>query len=363
MKFGPFMLWQTPEGRRVEEVVVNESELLVKAEEMGYDTGFIAEHHFCNYSPSGAPAVGLAYLAAKTKRIKLAMAVSVLPLHHPLTMAEEWATVDVYSGGRLELGVGRGYNWFEFNSMGQDLRENTARFVECLEILRKAWTEERVSYEGRFYTIPPTEVIPKPIQKPHPHLWYASIRKESVRMCANLGLGYCAIFDTGPEDLVERRRIWTEVARDAGYSEEWMEATVQNTPTQRIVWVAETDKQAEEELRGMLSSFGKLAERCAFPGTGYPGRTMKPGDWQYPEEFGKQFRQGWLEAGYDFEQLKKKYAVLVGSPKTVRLQLEELLAQAPLEYMLMWTSIGGPQWEDQERCLRLFAEKVMPHFK
>ncbi|MFQ5880259.1 MAG: hypothetical protein ACE5IZ_08820, partial [Dehalococcoidia bacterium] len=153
--------------------------------------------------------------------------------------------------------------------------------------------------------------------------------------------------------------IWTEAAREAGYSDEWIEATAQNTPTQRIVWVAETDKQAEEELQGMLKSFAGLAELCAWPGTGYPGRKLPLDRVQYPERL----KQGWLEARFDWEHLKRDYCVLVGSPKTVRLQLEELLAQAPLEYMLMWTSIGGPQWEDHERCLRLFAEEVMPHFK
>ncbi|MFQ5880262.1 MAG: LLM class flavin-dependent oxidoreductase, partial [Dehalococcoidia bacterium] len=297
MKFGPFMLWQVPAGQRPEQVITRETELLAKAEEWGYDTAYIAEHHFCNYSPAGAPGVALAYLAGRTKRIKLGTAVSVLPLHHPLTLAEEWATVDVYSGGRLELGVGRGYNWFEFNSMGIDLLENTARFVECLEVLRKAWTEERVNYEGRFYSVFDTEVIPKPIQKPHPHMWYASIRKESAAMCGNLGLGYCSVFSANPEQLVERRRIWTEAARDAGYSDEWMETTVQNTPTQRIVWVAETDKQAEQELRGMIKSFTGLAELCAFPGTIYPGRKLPLDRVQYPEVL----KQGWLQAEYDYE--------------------------------------------------------------
>ncbi len=360
MKFAPFQLWQCPAGRNPQEVIIKETELAVKAEEMGYDGVFIAEHHFCGYSPSGAPEVALGYMAGKTKRIKLGMAVSVLPLHHPLTLAEEWATADVYSEGRLEFGVGRRYNYFAFDSMGIDLLENTAPFVEALEILKLAWTGERFDYDGKFHTIKDTQVLPTPVQKPHPRMWYASIRKESVRMAANLGLGSCAVFDASPQDLIERRELWETTARRAGRSEEWIRDTLEHTPNQRIVWVADTDRQAQEECRAMLQSFAGLAELCAWPGTGFareiPESAVDPG-------YRQRLKQGWLEARFDWETLTQNYSVLAGSPQTVRRQIEELTAQFPMEYMLMWTSIGGPSWEAQEHCLKLFADKVMPHFK
>ena len=110
----------------------------------------------------------------------------------------------------------------------------------------------------------------------------------------------------------------------------------------------------------MLRSFGRLAERCAWPGTGFardiPESQVAPG-------YRQGLKQGWLQARFDWETLKQNYSVLVGSPQTVRRLIEELTEQFPMEYMLMWTSIGGPPWEAQEHCLKLFADKVMPHFK
>ncbi len=345
----------------MEEVTWRETELMIKSEDLGYDATYLAEHHFCTYSPSGAPAVALAYVAGRTKRIRLGTAVSVLPLHHPLTLAEEWATVDVYSEGRLEFGVGRGYNYFEFDSMGVDLQENTARFVEGLKIMEQAWTGGRFDYEGKFYNIKDTKVYPTPLQKPHPPMWYASIRKESVAMAANLGLGSCTVFDASPHDILDRRQVWTDTARKAGRSEEWMQDTLENTPQQRIIWVADTDRQAEDECREMLSNFAGLAGACGWPGTAYPGRTIDVDS--VDPAYRQRLTQGWLETRLDWDILEKNYSVLVGSPKTVRIKIEELLSQVPMEYMLMWTSIGGPPWEAQERCLKLFANEVMPHFK
>ncbi len=110
----------------------------------------------------------------------------------------------------------------------------------------------------------------------------------------------------------------------------------------------------------MLESFARLAETCAWPGTGFARELPES---QVDASYRQRLKQGWLEARFDWETLTQNYSVLAGSPQTVRRQIEELTAQFPMEYMLMWTSIGGPPWEDQERCLKLFADEVMPYFK
>ena len=140
-----------------------------------------------------------------------------------------------------------------------------------------------------------------------------------------------------------------------------MQDTLEHTPQQPIVWVAETDRQAGEECRKMLKNFAGLAEFCGWPGTAYPGRAIDVNS--VDPAYRQRLTQGWLETRLDWETLSQNYSVLAGSPETVRIKMEELLSQAPIDYMLLWTSIGGPPWEDQERCLKLSADKVMPHFK
>jgi alkanesulfonate monooxygenase SsuD/methylene tetrahydromethanopterin reductase-like flavin-dependent oxidoreductase (luciferase family) len=358
MRFAPFCLFQRPEGCTDKEVLMGSLEALIEAEAQGYDGAYLAEHYFSPYClGSSVPSLAAA-VAMRTSRIRIGTAVSVIPFHHPLQLASDWATVDVISDGRLELGIGRGYNWYEFDSFGMDLFENTQRFEEGLQALRALWTQDRVTHEGKFYQFTETEVLPRPLQQPHPPLWYACSSNNSVAMAARLGLP--AGHGAGPTAamLQQRRDIWAATAREAGYAEEWIEDGLKSAPVQKIVWVAETDAQAQRECEAILKSQAKALETWAYPGDGYPGRSVPERAMEFRLSQGRSpgDRQ-------DIQQMMKDHSVLAGSPQTVVAQMQEMLAEFPIDYMLMYSSTGGPHPDDLKRCWRLFADKVMPHFK
>ena len=365
MRFAPFMLFQKTGNRQDSHrsIIQSEIDCLVEAEAMGYDGAYIAEHVFSNYCLSSSPAAIASAVASRTRTINIGVAVIVLPLQHPLRTAADWATLDVISDGRVELGVGRGYNWFEFDSLGIDLGENAERFQESLQVMRQAWTQERVTFHGKYFDVVETEVLPRPVQKPHPPLFYASSSSQSIEAMARAGLGCCPTHRPGPAELLKRRELWIDTASAAGFSEKEIGETLRRTPTQRWVWVAETDRQAREECRAMYQRFLDSQAAYAFPGHSYPGRTMPAGGPQSPVATPGAPRQDQAGAQVSYEEVEENYGILAGSPATVRTRLQELVDQVPIDYLLMGTSTGGPHPDDVRRSLRLFADKVMPHFK
>ena len=145
------------------------------ADELGYDMAWLAELHFARrFSVMPAPLLMASALSQTTSRIMLGTAVNLLPLHHPLRIAEEVATLDVLSGGRAIFGIGRGSNPNHYRGYGIPIEERNDRFIEGLEMTLRAWTEEQLDYEGRFYHAEGVRVEPRPIQQPHPPVYVAS---------------------------------------------------------------------------------------------------------------------------------------------------------------------------------------------
>ncbi len=161
---------------------------VVEAERLGFDSVFLVEHHFTGQGQISASLALLAYLAARTTRIRLGTAVVVLPWHNPVLIAEQAATIDVLSGGRLDLGVGKGYRQAEFDGFRIPAREAGARFDEAIAVIRKAWTEAgRFSHRGACWSFDDIVVEPAPVQRPHPPLWLAAGSPESIRKAARDG--------------------------------------------------------------------------------------------------------------------------------------------------------------------------------
>jgi len=189
MRFGLF--FQAPEApgqthaRRYEEML----ERIALAESLGFDVAWLAELHFGGaFSLLSNPLMVVPVIAQRTSRIRIGTAVSLLPLHHPLSCAEQAATADLLSGGRLELGVGRGSIPSQFHGFGVSVAENRGRFDEALQIIRLAWTQERVSFRGQHYEIEDIAVVPRPLQQPHPPIRIAVHSAESFAHVAATGL-------------------------------------------------------------------------------------------------------------------------------------------------------------------------------
>src|SRR5215510_3715649 len=186
MRFGLFFQVSESAGQSHAARFAEMFELIALAESLGFDVAYLAELHFGGaFSLLASPLTVVPAIAARTR---IGTAVSLLPLHHPLQIAEQAATADVLSGGRLEFGVGRGSIPTQFHGFRVPVAENRARFDEALEIIRLAWTRERFSYQGRFHQVEDLAVVPKPVQRPHPPIRVAVHTEESFAHIGDLGL-------------------------------------------------------------------------------------------------------------------------------------------------------------------------------
>ena len=143
----------------------------IYAEEVGLHSAWIGEHHFSTLGVLSCPDLVLAYVAARTKRIRLAPAVTVLPLHHPIRVAEQWATLDLLSGGRVDFAAGRGYDRREYVPLSVSFEDNQAIFEEGMEIVRRLWASDGpISHHGKHYAFDNVAITPQPVQRPMPGL-------------------------------------------------------------------------------------------------------------------------------------------------------------------------------------------------
>jgi alkanesulfonate monooxygenase SsuD/methylene tetrahydromethanopterin reductase-like flavin-dependent oxidoreductase (luciferase family) len=231
---------------------------VIAAEELGFSSVFLVEHHFTGFGQVSASLNLLSYLAARTEKIRLGTAVVVLPWHNPALVAEEAATLDLLSNGRLDFGVGKGYRPYEFSGFCIPRDESTARFDEAIEVIRKAWTSKgRFSYEGKWWRYDNIVIEPAPIQQPHPPFWMGAGSPESIRRAAREG--YNLLLDQiAPVDvIIDRVRVFREGCEAVGRHYDPMMVGV--TRGLQIVHNDEERKRAVLKRREVLKNIGDLA--------------------------------------------------------------------------------------------------------
>jgi alkanesulfonate monooxygenase SsuD/methylene tetrahydromethanopterin reductase-like flavin-dependent oxidoreductase (luciferase family) len=192
MKFGYFTLSDNhyaDNQRSANQFVADITAEALYADQLGMHSAWIGEHHFNSLGVLSCPDLVLSYIAARTKHIRLAPAVTVLPLHHPIRVAEQWATLDLLSNGRVDFAAGRGYDKREYLPFGVSFEDNQSIFDEGLELVRTLWeTEDRLTYRGKHYQFDDVRITPKPVQRPIP-TYVASFSKPSIELAARLGCG------------------------------------------------------------------------------------------------------------------------------------------------------------------------------
>ena len=187
VQFGTFLLMQSPSAKPAQDIYARGIEQAQAAEELGFRNVWIAEHHFSTYGYVGRPVQLATHIAAKTSSIRVGTAVIVVPLHHPLVMAEEIAMLDLLADGRVDIGLGRGYQPYEFERLGLELDSARARWDEAVDIMLKALEGKPFSYEGAFFQIPETSVFPTSRQNPHPPIWVTAQSPQSVEATVRRG--------------------------------------------------------------------------------------------------------------------------------------------------------------------------------
>ena len=224
-KFGIFSLSQVPDLAKVVESFDDDLSFFELAERLGYDKVWIAEHLFSSYGLVTSTQVYAAAIAQRTKKVRIGMAVCAIPFNHPLRTASDFALVDILSHGRLDFGVGRAYQPHEFVGLGVPMDQSREMLAEGLDIVLKSWTQEKVSYRGKFWTIPePVELLPKPVQKPHPPVYQATISPESFEQAARSGVHlqmaspftYRTYRERWMDELEKNCRHYEAVSRDLG---------------------------------------------------------------------------------------------------------------------------------------------------
>ncbi len=209
------------------------------AEECGFDTVTIGHHHFMPGNLAD-PLTFLATVAARTSTVRVGTGIFQLPIHNPVRVAEQVATIDEMSGGRISLGVGLGWWPLEYDVMGSDFATRGARMEEALTIMKLVWTQEQTSFDGRFWSFPDLTVHPRPVQSPHPPLWVAGVADTAVDRAARLGDAWIC----GPVQSLAKARSCLEVYRTAcareGRAPEWI--------LRRYAWVGADRRQVMDEV-------------------------------------------------------------------------------------------------------------------
>ena len=340
MDFGLFLLLQSPSARPSQEVFDRGTEITCLADELGFYSVWLAEHHFSTYGYLSRPLMYALHLANRTQRIRVGTAVVGVPLHNPLVVAEEVATVDLLSGGRFDLGLGRGYQHYEFERFGQDLGQSRARWEESVDIMLRAFSGEPFSYCGEFFQIPETCVLPTPSQQPHPPIWVVGQSPESVEATVNRGFNLVTGgFGVSLDRLKEFRAHYDTLIASAAPGHE------RRVSTQRPVYVTydEADaraavEQARWNMRVTLSlrkNTGRVERGRAIP---------------IPFE-GEPTTDEMLESH-----------LVIGTPETCVERLKTLRDVMGIDHFAANVWFGDMPQDKVLKSMRLFAEEVMPAF-
>jgi alkanesulfonate monooxygenase SsuD/methylene tetrahydromethanopterin reductase-like flavin-dependent oxidoreductase (luciferase family) len=245
VKVGVLQFFSWPDRRvALETVYARALERIEIMDRTGYDAVWLAEHHFSSFSICPSVHMLGTLAAARTRRLRIGTAVSLAAFYHPLRLAEEVALLDILSGGRVNWGAGRGFARVEFEAFGVPPEESASRFRETVEIVLRAWSEERLDFAGKHFRFEGVELLPKPLQRPHPPVWMAASSEGAIDWAA--GRGFSILMDphSSPKELGVKRRRYRDGLERAGFSEEG-----RDIPVARLLALADTPQKAAVTAR------------------------------------------------------------------------------------------------------------------
>src|SRR5580700_9315105 len=270
MKLGVLQFFSWPE-RRVElaSVYARALQRIEIMDRTGFDAVWLAEHHFSSFSVCPSVHMVGVLAAARTERLRIGTGVSLAPFYHPLRLAEEVALLDQLSGGRVNWGAGRGFARVEFTAFGVPPEESASRVRETVEIVLRAWTDERLNFTGQHFRYEDLEILPKPAQSPHPPVWMAASAEGAIEWAA--GRGFSILMDphSSPAEIGRKRRLYTEKLVAAGFSE-----ADRDIPIARLVALAGNASEAAAVARSgaewILNSYLGAQHRPVMQGSFTP---------------------------------------------------------------------------------------------
>ncbi len=316
MKFGVLQFFSWSRRVPLETVYQRAFERMAIMDEGGYDAVWLAEHHFNTYSVCPSPLMMATHVAARTKNLRIGTAVTLAAFYHPLRLAEDVALLDILSGGRVNWGAGRGFDPVEFRAFEVRVEDSAERYMEAVDIVLAAWREGKVTHHGKYWDIDEVEVLPRPMQQPHPPVWLAATSPDSVRKAAERGFTILMDPHASHGEIAQKRALYQQTLEAAGHSMEG-----RTIPMARLLAVAKTAREAEDVAReGARWTIGSYAKGLN-PAEDPVGRYVND-------------------------------VIIHGTPEMVVDRLQELRDELPLDY-LMCSPLSHESFV-------LFTQKVLP---
>jgi len=332
MKFGIFVFGDNhPElgrsNQRYYEEVLTMAEW---AEELGFDSFWLGEHHFYWYGSLPSPPMLIAALGQRTKKIRLGPAISVLPFHHPLIVAEEYAFADNLCGGRLNFAIGSGFSPIEYKMFGMSLEDARERYWETFDVIIKSWTQKEFSHKGKFYQIENGSLHLKPLQKPMPPTWVAASSDETLTKSGELGLSIMGIPFARSSSILEVKE------KNDVFKESYFRAGHKEAPDIIVALHVYLRENEESATTSAHICYQRVLE--------YLGRSRRPGA-KVP----------------DFDTVKKEKLVVFSSPERAAEIFREY-ENIGVTHVICMVNFGGVPMPDVRRTLELMSKEIFPKF-
>ena len=324
--------WRRPFPQFYQEML----DQIVRAEELGYDNVWLAEHHFADDGYNPAPLTTAAAIAARTSRIRIGTYVLLMPFRHPVRVAEDATCIDIISNGRFDLGAGQGYAAEEFAAHCMNRKERSARLAEGVELVRRLWTEEKVTFNGKFTQVKDMTLSPRPVQQPHIPIWMGARAEKAIQRVARMGAHLMATLGPDPAPL------YKETLKAHGYDPaKFFIGHV------GLVYLANSEDQAwadiQDHLFNSMEYYGKiLSEANDAPGDKDIWQFKSPSEMRH-SGFGR--------------------AAMIGTPDQVARKMEPFFKRHSCTHFVIGMQMPGMDPQKTTRSLELFAKEIMPSFR
>ncbi|MGB1885456.1 MAG: LLM class flavin-dependent oxidoreductase [Gammaproteobacteria bacterium] len=306
------------------------------AEDLGFDNVWLSEHHFTEdgYNPSLLPTA--AAIAAQTTRIRIGTFILLLPYQHPVRAAEDIANVDILSNGRFDLGVGQGYSFHEFNALRLERKSRARRLYEGLDIMKRLFTEEKVTYDGEFTRISELKLSPKPVQQPYPPIWIGARGPKGIRRAAEHGHHLIATFGPDPAPLyVESLKSFGRNPDDFKIGQ------------LRMIYIADSEEQAWDECEDHLFHLFDFYKDIVIDAMDAEGD-----DKPFP-----------VQRAADLRHSPVKDGVMVGTAQQVSEKMEAFQRDFMCTDLVCYMQFPGMDVAKGTKSMEQFARHVMPAFR
>ena len=330
MKFGYMLDFRNPPGSglaagRFHAAMLEQAEY---ADRAGLDSIWLTEHHFVADGYLSAVMPALAAIAARTTRATIGTYVLLAPFYHPLRLAEDTAFIDVVSNGRLRLGIGLGYRDEEFDGFQISRQERLGRTLETIEILKRAWSGEPFSFEGKYFRFHDAHILPRPASRPHPELLWGGMNAVAIRRGAKLGLSFAC--NLGRREVEIYREALRELGKDpANYS------IVNN----RIVYVAESEERAWKDIEQAALYQAALYAKWLSAAAQGGESPIRP----------------------DAARIRRN--AVLGSPAQIAPRLRKIIDETPMTELILATQLPGLEPGKALHSLQRFVTEVLPQLR